>query len=279
MWTIDIWTILLLFLVAIAVLPVIQQKLTQARRLQVLKSLEEKRGSRVITLIHRQERMSFLGIPLVRYIDINDSEEILRAIRLTPGDMPIDFIIHTPGGLVLSSEQIAMALKRHPARVTVFVPHYAMSGGTLICLTADEVIMDENAVLGPVDPQLGGYPAASILKVRRQKEPKDIDDKTLILSDMAQKAQNQVREFLKGMLAGTMDDSDAERIATMLTEGRWTHDYPITLDEARRIGLPVSTGIPPEIHRLMDLFPQAMPRRPSVEYIPVPYHREGERRR
>lgn len=132
-------------------------------RLRLLRNFEKTRGSRVISLIHRQESLSFLGIPLSRYIDIEDSEQVLRAIRLTSDDMPIDLILHTPGGLVLAAEQIAYALQRHPAKVTVFIPHYAMSGGTLIALAADEIIMDENAVLGPVDPQLGKYPAVSIL--------------------------------------------------------------------------------------------------------------------
>ena len=52
--------------------------------------------------------------------------------------------------------------------MTAFVPHYAMSGGTLIALAADEIVMYEDAVLGPVDPQLGQYPAASILTVVRR---------------------------------------------------------------------------------------------------------------
>jgi ClpP class serine protease len=39
----------------------------------------------------------------------------------------------------------------------------------LIALAADEIIMSEHAVLGPVDPQVGQHPAASILKVARQK--------------------------------------------------------------------------------------------------------------
>jgi ClpP class serine protease len=221
--------------------------------------------------------MSLLGIPIIRYIDINDSEEILRAIRLTPEKMPIDFILHTPGGLVLSSEQIAMALRRHRGPVTVFVPHYAMSGGTLLCLAAQEVIMDENAVLGPVDPQLGEFPASSILRVMQQKSPADIDDKTFILSDIAEKAQSQMKDFIMRLLQGTMDDNRAEQIALRLTEGRWTHDYPITFDQAKEMGLPISTAVPPEIYQLMDLFPQAMARRPSVEYIPVPYQKERER--
>jgi ClpP class serine protease len=276
-FTIDIWTVLVVIILIVFLIPVVQQKMIQKKRLRVMRSLELRRGSRVIALIHRQETMSLLGIPIIRYIDINDSEEILRAIRLTPEKMPIDFILHTPGGLVLSSEQIAMALRRHRGPVTVFVPHYAMSGGTLLCLAAQEVIMDENAVLGPVDPQLGEFPASSILRVMQQKSPADIDDKTFILSDIAEKAQSQMKDFIMRLLQGTMDDNRAEQIALRLTEGRWTHDYPITFDQAKEMGLPISTAVPPEIYQLMDLFPQAMARRPSVEYIPVPYQKERER--
>jgi ClpP class serine protease len=151
-----------------------------------------------------------------------------------------------------------------------------MSGGTLLCLAAHEVIMDENAVLGPVDPQLGEFPASSILRVIQQKSPSDIDDKTFILSDIAEKAQTQMKDFIIRLLHGRMDDSRAEQIALILTEGRWTHDYPITFDQAKEMGLPVSTEVPHEIYQLMELFPQAMTRRPSVEYIPIPYQKEGE---
>ncbi len=172
--------------------PLLKQQLLEAQRRAVLVRLEKKRKSRVITLIHRQETLSFLGIPFSRYINIEDSEQILRAIRLTPRDMPIDLVLHTPGGLVLAAEQIARALTRHQAKVTVFVPHYAMSGGTLIALAADEIVMDPNAVLGPVDPQLGDTAAASVLKVVEEKDVNKIDDRTLILADVARKALKQV---------------------------------------------------------------------------------------
>ena len=165
-----------------------------------MSKLQKKRGSRVITLIHRQESLSLLGIPLSKYINIEDSEQVLRAIRMTPDDVPIDLIVHTPGGLVLAAEQIALALVRHKAKVTVFVPHYAMSGGTLLALAADEIVMDENAVLGPVDPQIGSYPAASILNVVQRKPIENIDDNTLILADVAEKAVFQVRETVLNIL-------------------------------------------------------------------------------
>lgn len=257
--------------------PVIRQKMLEMERLRALARLEHDRNSRVIALIHRQETMSFLGFPLVRYIDINDSEAILRAIKMTDDDVPIDLIVHTPGGLVLAAEQIARALQQHPAKVTVFVPHYAMSGGTLIALAADEIVMDENAVLGPVDPQLGQQPAASILKVLERKPVQEIDDETLILADIAEKAIRQVKATVIELLQEKMNAETAERVATTLATGVFTHDYPITVREARELGLPVSTEMPKLVYQIMALYPQTAQRRPSVEYIPTPRTREPQR--
>jgi len=268
-----------IFFIVSAITPLFQQKILEANRVRVLQKLEKQRGSRVITLIHRQETMSLLGFPLVRYIDINDSEDVLRAIRLTPDDMPIDLILHTPGGLVLASEQIAHALCRHKGKVTVMVPHYAMSGGTLIALAADEIIMDENAVLGPLDPQLGEYPAASLLRVVEQKPIPELEDKTLILADVAKKAMIQVQQTVKQVLTSNhMDEKKAEELATLLTEGRWTHDYPIGYEEAQELGLPVKTNLPEEIYVLMNLYPQLSQRRPSVQYIPIPYQQKDKKK-
>ncbi|PMP83962.1 MAG: hypothetical protein C0175_00875 [Caldisericum exile] len=261
-----------IFIIISILSPALQQKNLELQRLDLIRRFEQKRKSRVILLIHRQETMSLLGIPISRYISIEDSEAILRAIRLTPPEMPIDIILHTPGGLVLATEQIAQALVRHKGKVTVFIPHYAMSGGTMLALASDEIIMDENAVLGPVDPQIGNYPAASIIKVLEEKNKDRIDDETLILADVSKKAMVQVKEFVKKLLlANGRSEDDAERISTMLTEGRWTHDYPITFEEAKDIGLNVSSEMPREIYELMDLYPQNPSMRPSVQYVPLPY--------
>ncbi len=261
-----------IFIFFALITPYLKQKSLEDARLSIIRTIEKKRNSRVIAMIHRQETMSLLGVPIIKYINIEDSEAILRAIRMTPPDMPIDIILHTPGGLVLATEQIAHALIQHKAKVTVFVPHYAMSGGTMISLSADEIVMDENAVLGPVDPQLGNYPAASIIKVAEEKDKNKVDDETLILADMSKKAMKQVKAFVKKvLLAKKYSEDDAERIAQTLSEGRWTHDYPITYEEAKEIGLRVSTNMPKEIYALMDLYPQNPGARPSVQYIPLPY--------
>ena len=241
--------------------PMVKQQMIERARFRLIRQIEQARGSRVITLIHRQESISLLGIPITRYINVEDSEQVLRAIRLTPDDMPLDVILHTPGGMVLAAEQIANALEKHPAKVTVFIPHYAMSGGTMIALAADEIIMDDNAVLGPIDPQLGQYPAASLRKVLQQKQINRIDDNTLIMADMAEKALKQVKDFAFYLLEDNLGREKAEELATMLTEGRWTHDYPITCEMAQSWGLNINTDFPTEVHLLMDLYPQPSQRR------------------
>jgi len=262
-----LWIVVILF----AILPVMQQRRLQLERLRLMRELEKRRGSRFISMIHRQESLAFLGVPLSRYIDIEDSEQVLRAIRLTPPSMPIDVLLHTPGGLVLAAEQIARALNRHPAKVTVFVPHYAMSGGTLVALAADEIIMDVNAVLGPLDPQIGRYPAVSILKAVARKSRDHVSDETMILADIAEKAVRQVRQTVVEIATDPLDADQAESLADFLTEGYWTHDYPITCDVLTRMGLPVCHELPGEIYTLMDYYPQPAGRRPSIQYIPLPY--------
>jgi ClpP class serine protease len=268
----DMGQLIWLFFMLTALQPVVKQRMLEASRLRLIAKIERQRGSRVILLVHRQETMSFLGFPLVRYIDIDDSEQVMRACQMTDPEVPLDLVLHTPGGLVLAALQIARAVRGHKGKVTVFVPHYAMSGGTLIALAADEIVMSPHAVLGPVDPQLGQYPAASLLKVLARKPVAEIDDQTLILADVAEKALVQLRAAAKEIMMRSQAPQKAEELAGLLATGTWTHDYPITCDEARRLGLKVSTDMPREFLELMGLYPQPIRRQPSVEFLPVRRH-------
>ena len=266
-----------IFFVFSALQPVLKQRFLDASRQRLIAKIERQRHSRVILLVHRQEQMSLLGFPVFRYIDVNDSEEVLRAIHLTDPDVPLDLVLHTPGGLVLAALQIARAIHKHQGKVTAFVPHYAMSGGTLIALAADEIVMSEYAVLGPVDPQLGEYPAASILKAVARKPVAEIDDKTLILADQAEKAMAQVCKSVRELLAAKSPEGKAEELARLLSEGTWTHDHPITYETAQSFGLPVRCDIPSGFLDLMNLYPQPVRRQPTVEYLPEYRRSEGFR--
>jgi len=268
-----------LFFMFTALQPMLRQRMLEAMRARKIAQIEGRRNSRVILLIHRQETMRLLGFPVARYIDINDSEEILRAIQMTDADVPLDIVLHTPGGLVLAALQVARALGTHKAKVTVFVPHYAMSGGTLIALAADEIVMCEHSVLGPIDPQLGESPAASLIKVVEQKPIERISDETLIRADIGRKAIAQVKQSAGELMKRSLTAEQAGTLAEKLSTGTWTHDYPIWAATAKEFGLHVSTNMPDDVLELMKLYPQPVRTQSGggVEYLPVPRQKEATR--
>ena len=266
--TLDFSTLLWIVFAIIALQPIVTTRLFAARRAAAIRAIEAKNSSRVITMIHRQESRSLLGMRVSRHIDLEDAQSIIAAIKETPPTMPIDLIIHTPGGLVLAAMQIARAVEAHPAKVSVYVPVYAMSGGTLIALAADEIVLGEFSVLGPIDPQIAGLPAASIVRARDQKPIANIWDITLVLADVSEKALAQVKRGAVELLTPQMEQSKAEALAEQLAGGHWTHDYALTAEEAKTLGLPIRVGIPREVLDLMKLYPQPV-QRTGVEYLPI----------
>lgn len=257
------------FLLVTTVQPALQARTRQVRRARLIAQIEQERGSRVITMIHRQETQRLFSIPVSRMIDLEDAQQIIPAIQATPPGTPIDLILHTPGGMVVAAMQIARALKAHPSHVTVYVPVYAMSGGTLLALAADEIVMDTFSMLGPIDPQIAGIPAASIVAAKREKQIADVNDLTLIFADMSEKALKQVKAGALEIIGDDMPKEQAIALVEKLAGGTWTHDYALTADEARSLGLKVRSGIPQSVLELMRLYPQPVRHVPSVDFLPV----------
>jgi ClpP class serine protease len=255
-------TLIFLVFLALVLQPVLTGRMYALRRAQAIRSIEKRRRSRVITMIHRQEKRSLFGM-----IGLEDAQSIISAIKATPRDMPIDLVLHTPGGLVLAAMQIARAVEAHPARVTVFVPIYAMSGGTLIALAADEIVMGEFSMLGPIDPQIMGVSAASILAARDAKPVEHVSDLALVLADVSEKATAQIKRGAVEIMTPRMDRAEAEALADTLTSGTWTHDYALTPEEATSLGLSITVGLPQEVLDLMKLYPAPV-KQSAVEFLP-----------
>lgn len=264
----DLSSILWIVFAVLALQPILMGRWLTYGRLQAIRAIEQKRASRVITMIHRQEKRSLFGFSVARHIDLEDAQTVIAAIKETPRDKPIDLVLHTPGGLVLAAMQIARAIEAHPAKVTVFVPVYAMSGGTLLALAADEIVLGEFSVLGPIDPQIAGLPAASIVAARNAKPIEHVFDLTLVLADVGEKALRQVKRGAVELLTPQMEQAKAEELADKLAGGHWTHDYALTADEARDLGLPVVVGMPQEIMDLMKLYPQPV-QRSGIDFLPI----------
>ncbi|WP_294609043.1 SDH family Clp fold serine proteinase [Roseovarius sp.] len=260
-------TVFFLFFLIMILQPVLTGRVFALRRAQAIRSVERKRGSRVITMIHRQEKRSLFGFNMSSQIGLEDAQSIISAIKSTPDDTPIDLVLHTPGGLVIASMQIARAIEAHPAKVTAFVPIYAMSGGTLMALAADEIVMGEFSMLGPIDPQIMGISAASIIAARDAKPVEHVSDVALVLADVSDKATAQVKQGAIEIMTPRMPREKAEALAETLTSGKWTHDYALTATEASDLGLAITVGLPTDILDLMTLYPAPI-KQSAVEFLP-----------
>jgi ClpP class serine protease len=82
--------------------------------------------------------------------DADDISEVLLGVE----SKDVDILLHTPGGLVDSVEKFVSVLRLLALKYRVIVPSFAKSGGTLIALTAQQILMGVNSELGPVDPQI-----------------------------------------------------------------------------------------------------------------------------
>jgi ClpP class serine protease len=253
-------TLFWLFFFGLLFLPYFRQKIQERQRSYFVNQIKKERGTKVITLVHQQGGLSFLGLGGNQYIDIDNAEQIAQIIRETPQNQGIDIILHTPGGLVLAVKQIVHALESHKGKITVFIPYYAMSGGTYVALAADKIVMDQNAMLGRIDPQIFGIPAFSIKHAIRQKRSRDIDDKMLILNDIAAKGIEQIQKDVSEILMRKgYTKNEIKNITTDLVSETYTHDYPVSFEEAKKLGLPVSDEMPMRVYNLMKLYPVQHP--------------------
>lgn len=228
-----------------------------AWRQQIIEDLERERGTKVITMIHKKELWTAPGED--QEIGIEDTVKVLMEFQKTPRDKPIDMIIHTPGGYAVAAQMMAMAIKFHPSKVTVMVPFYAMSGGSLMSLAASEIRMEKYSVLGPVDPQIptpGGRmePAGSLATLMKMKPIQTISDKLVILADSGNLEVENAKAFVMWLLDGKMDKQQAESVADFLARGYMAHATPITLDVARSLGLNVVEGVPDKVYELFKTF-------------------------
>ena len=231
----------------------------RARKMGMLiDKIEAARKTRVISIIHRESLES-------DYLVLNDLEDVLTALNATPPDKPLDIVLHTRGGLSLAAMQISRAIEAHKGRKTAFVPYYAMSAGTMIALACDEIVMAPHACLGPIDPQIG-FPAVSILRVAKQKPVELISDQLLLYADISEKAMREAREHACELMQGTYSTDGSCAISDLLVSGRWTHGNPITVTEAREMGLNVKAGMPADFVDLVRVHRVSRRGGPSVAF-------------
>lgn len=151
---------------------------------------------------------------------------------------PFDLILHTPGGDVFASMMISRLLAKYPGHIRAIIPSYAMSGGTLLALSCDEIIMSPCATLGMTDPQLGAFWNAGSAKSWKriiQVKGKKADDASIRYNLMGQQCTEMIREHLQGLQKYSNEFIDE------LTSGDKLHSYQFTRTDLQSRG--IKTGI------------------------------------
>lgn len=179
-------------------------------------------------------------------LDGKDLHRLQRALRSLQG--PIDVIIDVYGGYVSAVDPMVHALvayRRRGHKVTVYVPYKAFSGGTMAALAANEIVMGETAILGPVDPQIAGVAASDLRHLMANKNPDRIGDMFHLLASTGGKCEQETIALVRSLVS-------SEQAVHALTSGVTTHGNGITYTRAKALGLPVRTGVPREYFEIID---------------------------
>ena len=175
----------------------------------------------------------------------------------------LDLILHIPGGSVAATEALVNYLKSlYDGNVRAIVPQLAMSGGTLIALSAKQIVMGRQSSLGPVDPQINGVPAQSLIEEFERAKAEIAADPAVLaawqfilskytptLLSNCQHAIDWSNQLLRSFLAQSMlkdreqADRDvitesAERLFGKQTESK-NHARHLTADQVQNIGIDV----------------------------------------
>ena len=116
-----------IILAVLVLTPALQMGVLELRRQTARRRLSRAHGSHVITLVHRLETVAIAGLPVIRFVLLEQELELVGSIDSLPPDVPIDLILHVPAGVVTGGAAIAAALDRRTAPVTVIVPYLALS--------------------------------------------------------------------------------------------------------------------------------------------------------
>lgn len=194
----------------------------------------------------------------------------------------LDVVLSTAGGTITTAHQLARLLREYTQSLTILVPYRALSAGTLLCLSADELVLGSLSALGPIDAHIGaaGSPppdAPTLISAQDVRAFRDMaeqwfgvvreEDRLQILALVAQRIfptslsafyryDQLTRQIANELLAYQLPDAETslrQRIVDRLAGGYFAHDYRISRHEARELGLRVQFASQQEERLLWDL--------------------------
>ncbi len=235
-----------------------------------LNRIADRRGTNVIAY-----SSAFLQKPQAPLFSTSISREDINGFMATVSGLDfskgLSLILHTPGGDMASTETIVDYLRSKFSYVESIVPVYAMSGGTMIALCSEKIVMGRQSQLGPIDAQLslasGFVPASSVLRqfAQARREIEEERNSALVWAPilqtmgpaLLQRAQDalelgqEIAEIrLQNHMFHAMEREDAIQKAREVAA--YFNSSSVHLDHGRRIGIDESIETGLNVERLED---------------------------
>lgn len=245
---------LIFFILSGGMVNVVGTTYKEMRLRERIESFEREHNAKVLFLVHRKRQVGLWGVPVYEYLEVFDAHRLLRELREVGDGKRVYLIVHSPGGQLTAGLQIAKILRERRGETIVVVPYYAMSAGTLIALSANEIYAGEGAIFGPIDPQVPGADGQLVPAVMVERAYQDVrqrDLKSAVVYQVSRSALRQMERFLREELLKDRDSEEREKIIKRLLWTENTHDFPIFAEELRRLGIKVKVGIPQELRDIV----------------------------
>lgn len=174
----------------------------------------------------------------ISFPDADDISEVLSDAATGK----LDLLINTPGGNVDACEKLISVLRHRTSDYRVVIPSWAKSAGTIISLSASEIVMGVNSELGPIDPQFAGIPGQFIADDPNRPYFEQMIAKTAI--ERTKKLAQQVLQ--RGMLCEAEPETVEELVRKLGSADSYgSHGAVIDHSEAKNLGLNVKY-LPPD---------------------------------
>jgi len=174
-------------------------------------------------------------------IDQKTMTKVAEAMNEFKGK-PFDLILHTPGGEVFAAMFISRMLKQYPGHIRTIVPMVCMSGGTLLALSTDELIMAPTSCLGPCDPQLGGifrYGSSKSWNKILKFKGKKADDASISLAYTGKQYTKSIHDHLMNVVDFGLAPKAKKTFVDFITSGDVEHAYALTPVELTKFGFKI----------------------------------------